>query len=65
MIRPRLSVAASRLLRAIIDRAGDQRDRILLSSVSSTDWQSLTLVGERHELELAVIGPSPRLCWRG
>jgi hypothetical protein len=25
--------------------------------VRSTDWQSLTLIGERHRLELRIVGP--------
>lgn len=33
------------------------RDRILLSGAYSVDWRSLTLAGERHELELRVPGP--------
>jgi hypothetical protein len=59
MNRPRLSQAATRLLRAILDRAGEDRCRILLSIFSSTDWQSLTFVGERHEFELVFTGPNP------
>jgi len=57
MNRIAMSSAASGLLRALIARAGVPRDRILLTDVRSTDWQSLTLVGERHELELHVTGP--------
>ena len=52
-----MSRAASALLRALLDRAGDQRDRILLSEVHSVDWQSLTLAGERHSIRLRVVGP--------
>ena len=43
--------------RALIVRAGVPRDRILLTDVRSTDWQSLTFEGERHELHLRVTGP--------
>ena len=57
MNRPRLSQAATRLLRAILDRAGNERGRILLSIFSSTDWQSLTFVGERHEFGFRISGP--------
>jgi len=52
-----MSAAASGLLRALITRAGVTRDRILLTEVSSVDWQSLILVGERHCFGLRVLGP--------
>ena len=52
-----LSPAAAGLLRALIARAGINRDRILLTNFQSTDWQSLTFIGERHEMELRVPGP--------
>lgn len=52
-----LSPAAAGLLRALIARAGIDRDRILLTEFRSFDWQSLTFVGERHEMELRVPGP--------
>lgn len=57
MNRLAMSAAASALLRALIGRAGVPRDRILLTEVQSTDWQSLTFVGERHNFELRVPGP--------
>ena len=57
MNRLAMSSAASGLLRALILRAGVPRDRILLTEVRSTDWQSLTFVGERHQLQLRVTGP--------
>ena len=52
-----MSRAASGLLRALLDRAGEQRDRILLSEIHSVDWQSLTLAGERHVMTLRIPGP--------
>jgi hypothetical protein len=52
-----MSTAASGLLRAILGRAGVPRDRILLTELHSVDWQSLTLVGERHQIALRVPGP--------
>jgi hypothetical protein len=57
MNRIAMSPAAAGLLRALIARGGVGRDRILLTDVRSTDWQSLTLMGERHRLELRVPGP--------
>ena len=57
MNRIAMSPAAAGLLRALIARAGVPRDRILLTDVRSTDWQSLTLIGERHRMELRLIGP--------
>ena len=57
MLRIVMSRAASGLLRALLERSGDQRNRILLSEIRSVDWQSLTLTGERHEITLRVPGP--------
>lgn len=56
MMKLALSPAAAGLLRALIARAGIDRDRILLTNFRSVDWQSLTFVGERHEMELRVPG---------
>lgn len=56
-----MSRAASALLRALLDRAGNQRDRILLSEIHSVDWQSLTLAGERHVIRLRILGPNAEL----
>lgn len=61
MMKFALSPAAAGLLRALIGRAGINRDRILLTEFRSTDWQSLTFVGERHEMELRVPGPDADL----
>lgn len=33
------------------------RNRILLSDFRSTDWNSLTFAGERHEISLRIPGP--------
>ena len=57
MMRPALSPAAAGLLRALLGRAGIDRDRILLSDFRSVDWQSLTFIGERHEIRLRLPGP--------
>ena len=57
MMKLPMSPAAAGLLRALLARAGIDRDRILLTDFRSTDWQSLTFVGERHELELRLPGP--------
>lgn len=57
MNRLPMSPAASRVLRALIERARVSRDRILLTDVRSVDWQSLTLDGERHEFQLRIAGP--------
>jgi len=58
MMKLALSPAAAGLLRSLLGRAGVDRDRILLSEFRSTDWQSLTFMGERHEMELRVPGPN-------
>ena len=57
MLNIAMSRAASGLLRALLERGGDGRDRILLSELRSVDWQSLTFTGERHEIQLRVPGP--------
>ena len=57
MMRIPLSPAASGLLRALLGRCGVNRDRILLTEFRSTDWQSLTFIGERHQIRLRVPGP--------
>lgn len=57
MMNIALSQAAVGLLRALIDRPGAPRGRILLSEWRSVDWQSLTFIGERHDIRLRICGP--------
>jgi len=57
MLRIAMSAGAANLLRALIARSGVPRDRILLTDVQSTDWQSLTLTGERHQFALRIADP--------
>jgi len=52
-----MSAAAAGLLRALLARAAVERDRILLTELRSTDWQSLTFIGERHRIRLRVSEP--------
>ena len=56
MMRLAMSSAAASLLRALAARAGVAKNRILLTDVCSTDWQSLTFTGERHRLALRIVG---------
>lgn len=49
MNRPRMTSAAAALLRALVTRAGPDRNRILLSDWTSIEWHSLTFAGERHK----------------
>lgn len=56
MMRMQMSSAGAALLRALITRSGVERNRILLTDVRSTDWQSLTFTGERHQLSLRISG---------
>jgi len=51
-MRPALSVAAAGLLRSLLARAGVDRNRIYLMDFRSVDWQSLTFIGEQHEISL-------------
>ena len=53
-----MSAAASCLLRALVARAGEPRDRILLTEFRSIEWQSLTFVGERHQVAFRLVGPN-------
>ncbi len=61
MMKLALSPAAAGLLRALIARAGIDRNRILLTQFRSIDWQSLTFIGERHEMEVRIPGPDADL----
>ena len=60
MLRIAMSAAASALFRALVARAAVPRDRILLSEWRSVDWQSLTFIGERHEIAIRVTGAEAR-----
>lgn len=57
MMRVPMSPAAAALYRALVARACTPRDQVLLTSIRSVDWQSLTLSGERHEIGLRLTGP--------
>jgi hypothetical protein len=57
MNRRRMTSAASALLRALVDRSGPERNRILLSDWTSVDWNSLTFAGERHCAGFVFQGP--------
>ena len=56
-MRLAMSPAAAGLLRALLARSGVERDRILLTEFRSTDWQSLTFIGEQHKIRLRVTAP--------
>ena len=58
MMKLAMSTAAVGLLRALLARAGVDRNRILLSDFRSTDWNSLTFAGERYEITLRIPGPN-------
>jgi len=58
MTRSLLSRPGSALIRAVLERAGNDRNRFLLSSWTSVDWQSLTFAGERHEASFRLTGPA-------
>lgn len=57
MMKLAMSTAAAGLLRALLARTGVDRNRILLTSFRSTDWNSLTFAGERHHILLRIPGP--------
>lgn len=56
-MRAILSSAAALLIRSIMSRTGLDQDRIFISHAHSVDWQSLTFIGERHELALRLSAP--------
>lgn len=58
MNRLALTAAAAALFRALAERAGISPDRTLLSAFATTDWHSLTLDGERHQLAIRLTGPT-------
>ena len=60
MNRLPMSKAGAGLLRALLSRALVSPDRILLTEYRSSDWQSLTFVGERHEMRFRIPGPDAR-----
>lgn len=64
MNRLPMSSAGASLLRALLSRAGIHHDRILLTKYRSTDWQSLTFVGERHEMQFRIPGPAAEETYR-
>jgi hypothetical protein len=51
-----MTAYATALLRLLLQRAGEDRNRIFLSRWSTVDWQSLTLEGKRHEASFVVSG---------
>jgi len=57
MMKLAMSAAAAGLLRALLARAGVDRNRILLSNFRSSDWNSLTFTGERHAIALRIPAP--------
>ena len=57
MMKLAMSPAAAGLLRALLGRAGIDRNRILLTDFRSSDWRSLTFSGERHRIDLRIPGP--------
>lgn len=48
-------------MRRLLNQAGVDRDRILLSSFRSVDWHSLTLKGERHRISLRISAPDANI----
>ena len=59
MIRPRMTAYANVLLRLLLQRAGEDRNRIFLSEWTTKEWCSLTLDGEQHKANFVISGPDP------
>ena len=64
MNRTPMSRAGAALLRALLSRAPIDANRILLTEYRSTDWQSLTFVGERHEMRFRIPGPDAETAYK-
>ncbi|MEO7564208.1 MAG: hypothetical protein ABIR63_08700 [Sphingomicrobium sp.] len=56
-MRVPISPAAAALYRALVARTGAPREQVVLAAVQSSDWQSLTLTGEQHSIDLKLTGP--------
>lgn len=54
-----MTAYATALLRCLLQRAGEDRNRVFLSHWATVDWQSLTLEGERHEAIFVISGDKP------
>jgi hypothetical protein len=59
MNRPRMTAYANVLLRLLLQRAGEDCNRIFLSEWTTVEWNSLTLDGERHSARFTIGGPDP------
>lgn len=57
MMKMAMSAAAAGLIRELLARAAVTREAVLLTDYRSTDWQSLTFTGERHEIAMRIPGP--------
>ena len=55
-----MTAYANVLLRLLLQRAGEDCNRIFLIEWTTTDWHSLTLDGERHVASFAIGGPEPQ-----
>ncbi|WP_265571083.1 hypothetical protein [Sphingomicrobium nitratireducens] len=64
MMKLALSPAATSLMRGLLARTGVAADRIILIEARSTDWQSLTFIGERHEISLRIPPPDAQVVAR-
>jgi D-Tyr-tRNAtyr deacylase len=51
-----LSSAGGALLRALYAKVENERGKILLTSWTTVDWQSLTFAGERHQASFTITG---------
>ena len=60
MRRVPIAPAAAALYRALVARAKVHREQILLTAIRTIDWQSLTMTGERHEIDLRLTGTDSR-----
>jgi hypothetical protein len=57
-----LSRPAAGLVRSLSKQTEATGHRILLTDVRSVDWQSLTFAGERHKIEVTLVGSDPGNC---
>lgn len=61
MIRNPIGHAATRILREVqnlVRIGGNDREKpiVVIEEIRTTDWASVTFVGQRHELDLRIVG---------
>ncbi len=59
MIPPKMTAYGRVLLRSLLQRAGEDCNRVFLIDWKTVEWNSLALDGERLTASFAISGPEP------